>query len=335
MATVISSILIFGLLVVSHEFGHFIVAKKSGVLIEEFSIGMGPKINSWGRKETKYSIRVFPIGGYVKMLGEEEAAEGEGSYQSQPLINRIGIIVAGPVMNFMLAIVLFSLIFFMIGTPTTTVGTIREGYPGQEAGLMPGDRIVEINGQTIETWEDLQTAISTSDDKTLIIEADREGSRLTFNIAPVEDAETGQRVIGITPSYRKSAGKALAAGVQRSFAIIGLMVTYLAELVTGRASTSEIVGAVGMIHLVNEAAKTGVLNLMFLAGLLSLNLGVINLLPIPALDGGKLVFLILEALRGRPVDFEKENLIHFIGFVLLILLMIMVTYKDIIRFNLF
>ncbi|MBA1333895.1 MAG: hypothetical protein HPY66_0288 [Firmicutes bacterium] len=335
MATAIFSILIFGLLVVSHEFGHFIVAKKSGVLIEEFSIGMGPKIISWGRKETKYSLRAFPIGGYVKMLGEEEAAEGEGSYQNQPLRNRMGIIIAGPIMNFMLAIVLFSLIFFMIGTPTTTIGAVREGYPGQEAGLMPGDRIVEINGEPIETWEDLQAAISTSADKTLVVEAERGGSRLTFNIMPVEDAETGQKVIGITPSYRKNPVNALVTGAQRSFAIIGLMVTYLAELVTGRASTSEIVGAVGMIHLVSEAAKTGLLNLMFLAGLLSLNLGVINLLPIPALDGGKLVFLILEALRGKPVDLEKESLIHFIGFILLILLMIMVTYKDIIRFNLF
>jgi regulator of sigma E protease len=335
VVTLIASILIFGLLVVSHEFGHFIVAKRTGVFVEEFSIGMGPKLIDWGKNETKYSLRVFPIGGYVKMLGEDEDAQGEGSYQNQPLGNRIGIIVAGPIMNFLLAILIFSLIFFIIGTPTTYIDTVKPGYPADKAGIKPGDKVYSIGGEIIDSWEGLQRSISTFTGDKLEVKVERNGDKHTFILAPVKDPDTGQIVIGITPQYSKNPLKALAMGAKRSIAIIGLMLSYIADLVTGKASAGDLVGAVGMIHLVSEAAKTGILNLMFLAGLLSLNLGVINLLPIPALDGGKLFFLLLEAVRGKPVDLEKESLIHFIGFILLIVLMIMVTYKDIIRFNLF
>lgn len=333
--TAAASIIIFTLMVFSHEFGHFIAAKKSGVTVEEFSIGMGPKILSWGRKGTRYSLRVFPIGGYVKMLGEEEKANGEGAYYSKPLGKRMAIILAGPVMNIILAILLFSIIFYIVGTPTTVIDTVMEGYPAEVSGIRPGDRVVSINGQRVESWESLQLLVASSKGERMTVTVNRDGQTVALDVFPVTDPETGQSIIGITPMAAKSVAGSVRLGIKRSFEVIGLMVSYLGQLVTGRASAEDVVGAVGVIQLVNQAAKTGILNVMFLAAFLSLNLGVINLLPIPALDGGKMVFLLLEGVRGKPIDIEKEGLIHFIGFVFLILLIIMITWKDISRFNLF
>ncbi len=335
ISTIAASVIIFMLMVLSHEFGHFIVAKKSGVTVEEFSIGMGPKLKSWEHKGTNYSFRIFPIGGYVKMLGEEDKAEGEGSYHRKSLAKRISIILAGPIMNIILAILLFSIIFFIMGTPTTVIDTVKGDYPAALAGIKPGDRVVNIDGHRINSWDQLQSLVSTSQQEEIEISVDRNGIIHTYTVFPVTDSQTGQQVIGITPRAEKSVIGAIGLGVTRSFAVIGLMVTYLAELVMGKASAEDVVGAVGVIQLVNQAAKTGILNVMFLAAFLSLNLGVINLLPIPALDGGKMVFLLLEGLRGKPIDIEKEGLIHFIGFVFLIMLIIVITWKDISRFNLF
>lgn len=333
ITTALASVIIFTLMVFSHEFGHFIMAKKAGVAVEEFSIGMGPKILSWKRNETKYSLRVFPVGGYVKMLGEEDKAEGEGSFHNKTLSRRIGIILAGPVMNIALAILLFSIIFFVIGTPTTVIDTVIDGYPAHIAGIKPGDRVVYINGEKTESWEELQALIASSGAEQMEFLIEREGEMKNISVFSITEPDRGQRIVGITPVFQKAILGSVRLGITKSFEVIGLMVSYLGQLITGKASTEDVVGAVGVIQLVNQATKTGILDVMFLAAFLSLNLGVINLLPIPALDGGKMIFLILEGIRGKPIDIEKEGLIHFIGFVFLILLIIMITWKDISRFK--
>lgn len=335
LVTIVASIIIFGLLIVAHEFGHFIVAKLSGVTVEEFAIGMGPRVIGWKKNETSYTIRVLPIGGYVKMLGEDEDVDDEGAFKNRPLKNRIGIIAAGPLMNFILAILLFTLVFYIVGTPTTQIERVQPGYPAEKAGILPGDRIVEINGEEIESWNEIYSIISSSQGREMEIKVDRDGKILTFQLRAIPDKNSGKQLVGISPAYSRNFIKAVFTGVHRSYEITSLMVTYLIDLITGHATTGDIVGPVGIIHLVNQAAKTGILNLMFLAGILSLNLGVINLVPIPALDGSRLIFLMVEGIRGKPIDVEKEGLIHFIGFIVLLLLMVLVAYRDIIRFNLF
>ncbi len=333
--TIIASVIIFGLLVIAHEFGHFTVAKLSGITVEEFAIGMGPKVFWSKRNNTIYSVRIFPIGGFVKMLGEDEKVEAEGSFQSQPLMNRIATIAAGPVMNFILAIVLFSIIFFVIGTPTTIINSTTPGFPADRAGIVPGDRITEINGNSIKTWEDISNILKTSEKDINEIKVDRNGRIITFAVGTEVDQETGKRIIGITPASKRNIVASITSGIKHSYRIVSVMLSYLTGLIRGEASAEDIVGPVGIIHLVNQAAKTGIINLLSLAGLLSINLGIINLVPIPALDGSRIVFLVLEGIRRKPIDVEKESLIHFVGFVLLILLMILVAYRDILRFNLF
>jgi len=331
LITIIAAVFIFGILILAHELGHFAIAKFSGVAVEEFAIGMGPKIFSTEKNNTLYSIRAFPIGGFVKMLGEEEEVEDEGSFQKQPLLNRIATIAAGPIMNFILAIILFSIIFFIIGTPTTVIKSVKTGFPAEQAGMMAGDEIIEINGNKIQSWNDVFTLIGSSEENEKEIKVNRNGKILIFNVGTLTDQETGNRIIGITPVNSRNVGSAIIAGIKHTYMVVSMMLSYLVGLIRGKASTGDIIGPVGIIQMVSQAAKTGIINLLSLAGILSLNLGIINLIPIPALDGSRIMFLLLEGIRG----IEKESFIHFIGFVLLLLLMIVVAYRDILRLNLF
>lgn len=335
IVTAIASIIIFTLMVFFHEFGHFIAAKRAKVAVEEFSIGMGPKLVSWNRRETKYSLRAFPIGGYVKMLGEDDKAEGEGSFNSKSLSRRISIILAGPLMNILLAIISLSIIFYIIGTPTTVIDTVIKDSPAEEAGIHPGDKIIYIDGERIDGWDRLQSVIAESKTEQIEILVSRRDEVLSIAVFPVTNTDTGQNMIGITPTSKKSLLGSVYVAIIKSAEVIGAMISYLGQLVTGRAAPGEIVGAIGVIQLVNQAAKTGIIDVLFLTAFLNLNLGIINLLPIPALDGGRLAFLLLEGLRGKPVDVEKEGLIHLIGFIFLLMLVLLITWKDITRPGLF
>ncbi len=333
--TTITSIIIFTLMIFFHEFGHFIAAKRAGITVEEFSIGMGPKLVSWGSNETEYSLRVFPIGGYVKMLGEDDKVKGEGSFNSKSLGRRIGVILAGPMMNILLAIISLSIIFCIIGTPTTIIDTVIKDHPAEEAGLRPKDKIIYIDGEKIESWDRLQNIIAASKTEQMNVLVERGDEVLSIVVFPIVNVDTGQKMIGITPQSRKNPLGSIYLAVMKSIEVIGAMVGYLGQLVAGRAAPDEIMGAVGIIQLVNQATKTGIIDVLSLTAFLSLNLGVINLLPIPALDGGRLAFLVLEGIRGKPVDLEKEGLIHLIGFVFLLMLIILITWKDITRPGLF
>lgn len=324
---IISSLLVFSVIVLLHEFGHFSVAKLSGVKIHEFAIGMGPKLFSIHGKETEYSIRALPIGGYVKMLGEDEESEDERSFGKKNIFARIAIIAAGPIMNFLTAIAIFAMISMAIGFPSTYIGELIEGYPAQEAGLLPGDKIVEINGQEIEAWNDIIKGVNTGADETYI-KVERDGETLNIKLVPVE--EDGRLMVGISPEYKKDMGNSLKYGFLRTKEILFSMIEFLGQAITGQ-SKETVVGPVGIIKVVSDASRTGIMNVMYIMGIISINLGLINLIPFPALDGGRIVLLLVEMIRRKKMDEEREGMFHFIGFVILMIFMVMITWKDIVR----
>ncbi|AHM56623.1 putative zinc metalloprotease [Peptoclostridium acidaminophilum DSM 3953] len=327
--TIFIALVVFGVIVLFHEFGHFIVAKLCKVKVHEFAIGMGPKIASIKGKETDYSIRLLPLGGYVKMLGEDEDSEDENSFGKKSVLQRIGIIAAGPIMNFVLAILLFTVIFMLVGIPTTSIKETMKDYPAQSAGIIEGDKIIEIEGTKIEDWNQVTSIVGNSAGKSIEIKIQRAGKPMEYKVTPLE--QDGRGVIGILPSSEKNLALSLKSSVERTGYILSQMMNFFATLVTGNVNTSDVVGPVGIINVVGEAARVGYLNVISLAAVISINLGLINLFPFPALDGSRILFLIIELARGKKIDPEKEGMIHFIGFALLMLLMVFITYKDIIK----
>ncbi|QXM06111.1 RIP metalloprotease RseP [Crassaminicella indica] len=333
METILIAFLIFGVLVVFHEFGHFSVAKLVGIKVHEFSIGMGkPRIFKFKKGETEYSIRPLPIGGYVKMEGEDEASTDERSFNNKPLWARMLVIVAGPFMNFIFAILLFSMMFYMIGFPTndTTIGDIIPNYPAQMAGIKAGDKILSIDGKEMNSWKQIVETIHSKKDQKINIKILRDGKEKSFSIKPLLNKETNQVMIGISPTIKKSFAKSISMGFDRMTFVIKSMLAFFMK-----PSMKDVVGPVGIIHIVGQAAKTNIYSVLWIVGFISVNLGIVNLLPIPALDGGRLVFLIIEGLRGKPLDPEKEGFIHLTGFVLLMSLMVFMIFKDVERFKLF
>jgi regulator of sigma E protease len=328
--TAISFIIIFGLLVFFHEFGHFFVAKMNGVLIHEFSIGMGPKIFSKQGKETMYSLRAFPIGGYVKMEGENEASDNPRAFINKGLLGRFLIIFAGPFMNFVFAILLFTIIFMSIGVPTNVIDSVIDDYPAKEIGIASGDKIVSIDGNKVKSWTDVVDGINVIEEKgSFVIE--REGEEITKEINVKIDEETGKKIIGIVPAYSRNIFLSVKfASLQVYELTTGIFDFIKGKIVGTNEVEGELIGPVGMVNLVGQAAKLGILNLIFLAAYFSLNLGFVNLLPLPALDGGRLIFIIIEFFRGKPVDQEKEGYVHFVGFVVLMAFMVFMIFRDIV-----
>ncbi|WP_129597005.1 RIP metalloprotease RseP [Anaerophilus nitritogenes] len=326
------AIVVFGVLVVFHEFGHFSVAKLVGIKVHEFAIGMGPRILKKRGQETEYSIRILPLGGYVKMEGEDEKSNDERSFNNKPLWARISVILAGPLMNFFLAVILFSTIFYMIGFPTTTIQRVMDDSPAQRAGIQAGYQILSINEKEMKSWEEVQKTIQDHKGSSIDMKISREGHEKSVSIIPQIDEKTKKGAIGIVPTAEKSFLLSIKAGWNRMFFVIQEMIGFFGQLFKGKVSSQDMVGPVGIIYLVGEAAKTNIYNVLHLAALISVNLGVVNLLPIPALDGGRIVFLLVEGIVGRPLNPEKEGFIHFTAFVLLMGLMVFMIYKDIMRF---
>ena len=332
MSTAIVAILVFGLLVFFHELGHFSIAKLVGIRVHEFAIGMGPKMLYKKKNDTVYSLRIFPIGGFVRMEGEDENSEAEDSFGKKSVKERISVIFAGPMMNFILGFLCFFIIFFHLGVPSTTIGEIIPGSPAAELGLKASDKVIEIDGEYIDNWEELVSMIVASEGNPIEIVYIRNGNTITQTITPTIDDESGRPMIGIVPGIEKSVLAAAENGFMQTRLIFTEIIGFLQQLIRGQADTSDVAGPVGIISLVGQASRSGWIDVVGLAGLISINLGIMNLLPIPALDGSRIIFLLLEALRGKPVDPEKEAMVHMVGITLLMLLMIVITYKDIVTF---
>lgn len=332
--SIVWSVIIFGLLILVHELGHFITAKRNDVKIDEFSIGMGPKVIGIKKGETDYNLRLLPLGGYVKMAGMDDQEEDDPrGFNKKTVLQRMWIIFAGPLMNFITAIVLFVIAFMGMGVPSNTnqIGQVLEGQPAAQVGLKPGDRIMEINGAKIETWQDLVTIIHNSPEQSMVLTINRNEQVEKVQVVPKKDQESGLGMIGIMQSWeKKGLLAATSLGLQQAYEFSRLIIVSLVQMITG-AIKPDVAGPVGVVSMVGEVSKFGLGSLLTFAGILSINLGLINLFPIPALDGSRLVFLSFEGLRGRPVDPAKENFIHLIGFVLLMALMVVITYQDILR----
>lgn len=327
--TIISAVIIFGLLIMMHEFGHFFVAKSVGIKVNEFSVGMGPVLLQRKKGETDYSVRALPIGGFVKMEGEDENSEDERSFTQKPIWAKILVTAAGSFMNFIFAMILVMVLMYANGVPSTVVGQLVNNGPAKAAGIINGDKIVQIDDKKINKWEDITDAVSKSTGGKILITVERNGQTKQLTTVVIKE-KTGRKVIGIYPQYKKDLVTAVKNGFVNTFVWTGAMLHSFVGLITGAISTKEVVGPIGIINVVGQVANTGqILNLIGLTAMISLNLAILNLLPIPALDGGRLLFLVVQGVIGRKLDPEKEGFIHFIGFVFLIGIMILVTFKDI------
>ena len=349
-------IVVLGILVFVHELGHFILAKKLGVGVVTFSLGFGPKLI--GRKvgETQYQISAVPLGGFVKLIGEnreEEVREEDRarSFLIQPIWKRTLIICAGPFFNIFLTLVVFCFSFMFFGIPQEPlplppkIGDISPGFPAERAGLKKDDMILSINGVSPTTWEDLSKTVRKSEGKELSIKVKRNGENIEFKIIPKiskEKTEQGEKtvyVIGIMAPYeeitfrykRVGPGEAIYEGGLQTWHLTKLTVIVLGKIISGKISPKTIGGPILIAQEAGRQGKKGLPYLLGLIAILGINLGLINLFPIPILDGGHLLFLIMEAILGRPVSTKKMEIAQQIGLILLILLMIFAFHNDIRR----
>lgn len=424
MQTVIAFIIIFGSLVFFHELGHFLFAKRAGILVREFAIGMGPKIFGLQKGETIYTLRLLPIGGYVRMAGEDlDSVELQPGYRvalvtdendvvqkiilnqsennlqpnvifmeveradlnkelwiegydeddedeypsvrryqvardavvvekgnetliapydrqfdSKSLGHRFMTIFAGPLFNFILAFFIFLALGLLQGIPTNEpiISEVADEGPAIAAGMQAGDKVVEINGESVADWATLSSIIQSSPGKELQIVVERDGGQYPLTITPStveqDGKEFGQIGIYYSTPYEKNPIQAIPYAGEQVYSWTAAILNALGNLITGQFKLDDLSGPVGIYKYTETVATYGIFTLMSWAGMLSINLGLMNLLPLPALDGGRLLFFILEALRGKPINREKEGMVHFVGIVLLMILMVVVTWNDIQKF---
>lgn len=333
----ILALIIFSAIVIFHELGHFLLAKWNGIEVIEFSLGMGPRLLShvWG--DTRYSLKLLPIGGSCQMVGEEEASDSEGAFGNKSVWARIAVVAAGPVFNFILAWVLALIIVGSVGYDNTMVDIIPDSAAA-EAGMEDGDQIISINGSRTWLYREVSLYSSLHQGQTATVVFERNGEKQTVVLTP-KQSDTGAYLYGFSRSVQREKGGALET-VGYSCAEIRYWLKATVEslkmLIGGQVGLEEMSGPVGIVSTIGDTYKESrvdgwyyvTMNMIMIAILLSVNLGVMNLLPIPALDGGRLVFLILEAIRGKAIPQEKESMVHFTGFVLLMGLMAVILFSD-------
>lgn len=338
---IVLAILLFGFIVFFHELGHFLLAKKNKIDVDEFAVGMGPVLFQKTYKGTRYSIRLLPIGGYCAMGEDEEATDSPNNFNNKSVWARISVIAAGPVFNFILAWIFSVILIFMIGYDQPVIGSVEDGYPAAEAGLQEGDRVVQIGDKNIHIYREISAYLQFHPDEDVVLTYERDGEEHTVTLTPKMDEELGYERIGLASSGNTKANllTAFQYGTYEVKYWIEVTLDSLRMLVTGQIGVDQLSGPVGIVDVVDETyqqsrsygAYVVAAQMLYLAILLSANLGVMNLLPLPALDGGRLVFLFVEAVRKKRVPPEKEGYVHFAGIVLLMLLMVVVMYNDIQR----
>ena len=336
----IIAILLFSAIILFHELGHFLLAKANGIRVNEFSLGLGPTIVGFTKGETKYSIKLLPFGGACMMEGEDSQSDDDRSFQKKSVWARISVVAAGPIFNFIMAFVLAVIILGNIGISTPTVAQVEDGYGAQTAGLQAGDEIIKMNHKHIHFFKEISMYTLFHAGETVEVTYERNGERHIVEVQPTYDEEQGRYRYGIDGSgeYTKVGPiKTLQYSVYEVKYWIQYTVGSLKMLLTRQVSVNDLSGPVGIVKTIGDTYDMSKadgafyvwMNLLNLALLLSANLGVMNLLPIPALDGGRLVFLVIEAIRGKRVSEDKEGMVHFIGLLCLFGLMILIMFNDI------
>lgn len=321
----------FGIIIFAHEGGHLLCAKLCHIYVEEFSVGMGPLLFSFRKGETKYSLRLLPIGGYCKMPGEDGESDLPNGFDKKPVLQRMLVVAGGALFNIIFAVLLFIVAYMGLGTPTSEpiVGEVKADFPAYEAGMEEGDRITAIDGVAVNSWSEMTDAIHNNVEKELLFTVEREGKVLDFEIAPVESDGVG--IIGIVAARENlPLWEAVKIGFVQTYTITKLVIVSLWQMITGAIGV-DLAGPVGVGQLVGQAAGYGFFNFLIFVAVISVNLGIVNILPLPALDGGRLVFLALEGIRRKPVSAAVEGTVHFIGFALLMGLLVVITFFDISR----
>ena len=342
LTNIVSFIFVFTLIALAHEIGHLVWAKRAGIKVHELALGFGPRLFSVEKNGTHYSINLVPILGYVKIAGEGEleedkqCPEAEMFYSKSPS-QKFKAIFAGPFMNIVLAFFILCLVFIFAGVPkdlSSEIAVVTKGSPAALAGLKAGDKLMAINGQKFPKMEDAITFIHKSDGKEMTLSIDRAGLPLTIKATPKNNSALKVSLLGFSalPVYEKvNPLMAIYYGAEQTLAMVGLMFVILWQLATGALSLSNLAGPVGIAQVTGRYAQSGLIALLNFTALISVNIGVLNLLPLPALDGGHLVFILLEWVRKKPVDPHLENKIHSWGMAALLTLMGVVTINDLLR----
>ncbi len=341
---IIVGVLLFGFVIFFHELGHFLMAKLGGIRVNEFALGMGPRLWGFRRGETEYALRLLPIGGFCAMEGEDEESGDERAFGNKPVWKRVLVVVAGGLFNIVLGLVLMVAVLAPQEIfATTTISQFTEGAATAAAGAQVGDKIVEIDGYAIYTDRDMSFALALADPAAMHMVVERNGQRVDLGTFAMHTQNLdGKEVVAldfyVQPEQRTVAGVLGRAGAD-TFSMARMVVESLKGLLTGRFGLNEVAGPVGTAQAISQAAGAGLAqgfgqalsNLVIMMIMITVNLGIINLLPLPALDGGRLLFLIWEGLTRKPVPAKYEGYVHAAGFVLLIGLMVLITFHDVWR----
>jgi regulator of sigma E protease len=342
LISILSFVVVFTIIALAHEFGHLIWAKRAGIRVFEFGIGFGPRLYAFNKNNTTYSLNLIPILAFVRIAGEGESEEDltcpeEESYLSKTPLQKFKALAAGPFMNILAALLILILLFLFAGAPSgvsNIIGSVNKNSPAEKAGLKIGDKLLAINGKPYEKMEEAITVIHKSADKSLTLSIQREGKKLLFRATPKYNQKMKVALLGFAPQpiyKRVNPLVAVYLAFQQTASMIAMTLLIIWQLLTGAASVTDLAGPIGIAQITGRYAQTGIVSLMWLTAFISVNIGVLNLLPIPALDGGHIVFIIIQAIRKKPIDPKLENKIHMWGMVALLCLMAVVSVGDLLR----
>ena len=345
--TIIAAVLVFGIIIAVHEAGHLIAAKSVGVKVHEFAIGMGPKLFSFTKGGTAYSLRLLPIGGFCSMEGEDENSDNPDALCNKSVWARLLVMVSGALMNVILGLVIYIVIISAVPGDIgfNVIGEVIDNSPAMEAGLQPGDKIVKVNGKRVHLASEVRFELFKTEGQEAELVLNRNGEKITKRITPMlqegKSVDANGNEITVNQYFfgyraredQKTVWNVLKYAYYQSWFTIDVVIYSLGQLIQGKVGLNEMSGPVGIVNQIGQSARAGFLDLLSFMALITINLGVFNLLPIPALDGGRILFLIIEIIRRKPLNPEREGMVHFIGLVLLMILMVVVTWSDIIKLD--